>query len=375
MALNSQLSTLNSSHVATYLIFALQESLYAVDALAVREILWLPELTPLEEVPPYIAGVVNLRGKVVPVMDLEVRLGRPPQPYRISDKVIVMEWDGNTIGVIVSQVRNVRGLGAEDIEDTSAYDLANRGNEITAGPLRAAGARVLAGIARVDDEIVMILSLPSLLQLPGVLETLDVADEAVAPLALGSDHASSGAGKRSFYQHASPQERETLRQRARSLRQPLATQDYAGLVPVAVVVLNGEFFGIDLELVREFSHVRLVTPVPCTPPHIVGQMNLRGDILTLLDIRSWLQMAPSETRPARQVMVVEVDGMVCGVLVDEVLDVVYLRPSDIRPVPAAVQALNGDCLRGTAPHHDKMLGLLDLAAILGRSDLVVADEV
>ena len=137
-------------------------------------------------------------------------------------------------------------------------------------------------------------------------------------------------------------------------------------------------FGIDLELVREFSLVRNVVPVPCCPEHIVGQMNLRGDILTLVDIRAVLQLpgVPEDMdAPPGQVVVAQMGELRVGVLVDEVLDVLYLRPSDITPVPVAVQALGMDYLKGTAPHGTKMLSILDLNKILTTGDRVVFEEV
>ena len=65
-----------------YLLFSLNGARYGVEALSVLEIAWLPELTPAEEAPPYIAGVANRRGKIEPVMSLGLRLGHPPQRYQ-----------------------------------------------------------------------------------------------------------------------------------------------------------------------------------------------------------------------------------------------------------------------------------------------------
>src|SRR5665811_2304944 len=65
----------------TYLIFGHRGARYGLNVRAVREIVWLPELSPIEELPPYIAGVFNLRGRIVPVMDLGLRFGHPREPY------------------------------------------------------------------------------------------------------------------------------------------------------------------------------------------------------------------------------------------------------------------------------------------------------
>src|SRR5665647_2867557 len=73
----------------TYLIFGHRGARYGLDVRAVRELVWLPELSPIEELPPYIAGVFNLRGQVVPVMDLGLRFGHARKPFLTSDRIIV----------------------------------------------------------------------------------------------------------------------------------------------------------------------------------------------------------------------------------------------------------------------------------------------
>jgi purine-binding chemotaxis protein CheW len=149
---------------------------------------------------------------------------------------------------------------------------------------------------------------------------------------------------------------------------------------LAVVGLNGERFAMDLAIVREFSTLRSATHVPCCPNHIVGQMNLRGDILTLVDIRGALQMPLASTRGdsngiTGKVVVIESGALRVGVLVDEVFDVVNLQPTDICAVPSAVQSQGADFLQGTAPCGKGMLSILNLPKILTDGVLVVNDEV
>jgi purine-binding chemotaxis protein CheW len=340
-----------SNPSAAYLILGLQGALYAVEAAAVREILWLPELTPLEEAPVYIAGVANLRGRIVPVIDLHLRFGHAPPRYRLEDSVVVLGRETVQIGILVNDVRNVWEIGPEHLEAAPSY---GRGAETR--------TRFLAGVAKVRDEIVMVLNLDHLVHLPDALDELG-REEGSAPL----------AADREFCPEATPEERETFRERARSLSRPLESYEAHGRVPLAVVQLNGEYFGVDLAVVREFAAVPAVTPVPCCPPHIVGQMNLRGDILTLVDIRTILQMPVSDLSGGK-VVVVHLGELRVAVPVEEVLDVLYLPPGDVREVPAAVQAASADYFKGMAPYGNKMLGILDLPRILTDERLVVSEE-
>ena len=138
--------------------------------------------------------------------------------------------------------------------------------------------------------------------------------------------------------------------------------------------LQGEFFALGLEVIHEFTDVDNVTPIPCCPPHIVGNLNLRGEILTLVDISGILNLPLERSEQSHKAIVARSEELVAGITVDEVFDVIYLRPADISPIPAAVHALNDEYIRGIAPYQNKQMSILDLPKLLTSSELVV-DEV
>jgi purine-binding chemotaxis protein CheW len=351
-----------------HLIFALRGLPYAVSALSVCEIIPLPALTPLAELPSYAAGAINMRGKVVPVIDLNLRMGHSRQTYRVTDSVILLEDHATLVGIIVNEVCRVRNIAQNEVEPPSSLSSAQD---------EEAAARFISGVAKVDGDLIMLLHLENLLHLQQ-----DTAREA-----LEEGHINSaptiGPG---FCPEATLEERAIFQARAQGIQQPLVNEDSSGLIPLAVVGLNGEHFAIDLALVREFSTLRSVTPVPCCPAHIVGQMNLRGDILTLVDIRSALQMPLASTQDKSngvseydsvtgKVVVIESSALQVGVLVDEVFDVVNLHPTDICAIPAAVQPLSAEFLQGTSPYEKAMLSILNLPRILTAGALIVNEEV
>ena len=339
---------------APYLVFSLRGLRYAVDALAVREIFWLPELTPIEEAPAYIAGVVNLRGRIVPVTDLDRRMGHAPRRYCLLDNVIVLERDDVVMGVIVHEVREVRDIAAEETSARPSY-----------GQEEAARSRFVGGMARVEDDIVMLLDLDNLIRLPDTLKGLaEGKDEGLPP----------PAHDRQFCPEASEEERAVFRDRAGGLRRAGGGEDIRELIPLAVVGLNGEYFGVELGVVREFYDLRKVVPVPCCPAHIVGQTNLRGEILTVVDIRPVLEMPAVGAAGPTKVVVVRQEDVLAGVWVEEVFDVVYLRPADMVGVPSAVKSATEKYLKGAANYGRKMLGILDLPKILASEALVVNED-
>jgi purine-binding chemotaxis protein CheW len=336
----------------SFLIFGLQGQLLALETMAVREIIGLGEITPLDETPAHIAGIMNLRGKILPVMDLNLRLGYAHRRYRLTDSIIVTDAAGLQMGLIVQAVQEVITLAPEDITPAPAISLHG-------GTARKFATRV----AKVGGDLILLLNHLNLLQ------------DAALPdgVALG-EMPETDATQTYFCPEASPEERAIFRERALSLAQAPADEGTAGLIPIAVVGLNGEYFGVNLDLVREFAGIRHLTPIPCSPGHIVGNMNLRGNILTLVDIRGLLDLPVVPRQEDSQVIVASTGELCAGVVVDQVYDIIYLNPENLGPVPTAIHKAGDKYLEGTAPHGGKMMTILNLANLLSSESLVVNEE-
>ena len=339
-----------------YLIFSLHGSLYGVNATLIQEIFYLPELTAAIEAPDEIVGVINLRGKIVPIMDLNLCLGQQTQNYQLSDSIIVLKWQEQLLGILVNQVREVKNLDPSHIEVAVRY---RSGHEV--------GAKFTAGIAKADGEIITILNQEKLTQF------LSSAGE--AELEVAADQATYSKQTSEFCAHLTTAEKAILRERAANLLQLPQNQDFTGLMPLAVIGINGEYFGLDLKFVREFTDIRKLTPVPCCPTHILGNMNLRGEIVTLIDIRGLLNLPSNANNSSKQAMIVNINDVVAGVTVDEVLDVTYVNPAELKAVPTAVHAEGNEFLKGTALYREKMMGILDMLKILSQGNLFVEEEV
>ena len=104
---------------------------------------------------------------------------------------------------------------------------------------------------------------------------------------------------------------------------------------------------------REFTDIRQVTPVPCTPDRIIGNMNLRGEILTLVDIRNVLNMS-ADTISLYKAIVVEIEDLVAGIVVDEILNIIYLNVAELATVPAALTSENREYLPWTTIQKEKL---------------------
>lgn len=108
-----------------YLTFQLGNEEFAIQVLCVREIMGVQEITAVPQTPGYVKGVINLRGKVIPVVDLRLKFGLPEMEYTQRTCIIVVQIQGEAdklmIGVIVDAVSEVLTLQGSEIEDTPDF--------------------------------------------------------------------------------------------------------------------------------------------------------------------------------------------------------------------------------------------------------------
>ena len=334
----------------TYLIFRRNRARFAVSADAVREILNLPELTPPSHPRPAIVGLVHLRGKVVPVMDLDIRLGLPPQfPYRVSDRLVVLEWEGVLTGIVVSEVVDVTPLNSANVTRTDEV------------------GHFATGVASLNGEMVVVLDLVRLLLRP------KQAPDATRN-GQGTEHLDSALLTILPDNITDPAPAAQAIFQKRKLELTLHSQQSEATVELrtlAIVGLNDERIGIPIEGVREFSPIREITPVPGCPEHIRGLMNLRGELLALVDIRSVLHLPSSENDGQQTAVIVQSQELRLGIVVDAVMDVVTILDSSIHNVGSAAPSRMNGFVQGTAYHNNTLFSILDLDRILKEGGLVV----
>jgi len=137
-----------------YLTFQLAGEEFGIRVLKVREIMGVQDITAVPRTPPHIKGVINLRGKVVPVIDLRLKFGIPAAEYTVRTCIIVMEVDSDgspaPMGIVVDGVSEVLSLSDAEIEDTPDF-----GEKLE--------ARYLLGMAKVKSKVKILLDIDRIL--------------------------------------------------------------------------------------------------------------------------------------------------------------------------------------------------------------------
>lgn len=242
------------------LFFECDANRYAVAADDVESIVWLPQLSPVDGVPRWLAGHLNWHGGAVPVIDLGALLGHASRPRHLSDQLIMLNDAQHQLAILVSRVDQLEAL-EEGLIVVRADDHAAGGQL----PFRAE--------IREGDRLVMLLDVAALARRLEELPTVGLAE---ALPEVPADAQGDDAAVRIFLERM---------HRLAEVRMA----DAAGVrTGYALVHVEERQYAIALSQVAEFAHLHQMTRLPGVPPYLAGCMNLRGEVLGVLDLSQLL---------------------------------------------------------------------------------------
>ncbi len=128
--------------------------------------------------------------------------------------------------------------------------------------------------------------------------------------------------------------------------------------------LVGETYGINVMQVQEVLRYSEIAPVPGAPPYVLGIINLRGNVVTVIDTRHRFGLEPGEVTDNTRIVIIEADKHVVGILVDSVAEVVYLRQSEIETAPNVGNDESAKFIQGVCHKNDELLILIELDKLL-----------
>ena len=324
-----------------HISFRFQNTLFVVAAAEMHSVLPVPELTVVPEQAACVSGVFNLRGVTVPVINLSEQLGRPDGSVQLADRVLLLNGSRGPLGILANEVLDMKLISTADLVPVPDFD-------------ESVALRLATRMARLGAQIGWLLRYGELWPL----------------LAAQQQPADTGALR--FAPAGGLDALAVFRQRAAALRPQAAAAATAKPLGLAVVTINHEYYGLELDLVREFCELGSVATVPCCPAHIVGNMNLRGEILTVVDIRHALRL-PAATQDgghSSSVVVITLPEFTAGLLVDAVIAVLYIDPQHCHPAPVT-QSSGSSFISGTAAFDDHELCILNISVLLRHGGIIV----
>ena len=128
--------------------------------------------------------------------------------------------------------------------------------------------------------------------------------------------------------------------------------------------LEDERYGINVMQVQEVLRMTEIAPVPGAPDYVLGIINLRGNVVTVMDTRKRFGLPQHEPDDATRIVIIEAEEQVVGILVDSVAEVVYLNQNDIESPPNVGNEESSRYIQGVANRDDGLLILVDLNKLL-----------
>ena len=129
-----------------FLTFVLGDEIYGIAILKAREIIGLMDITTVPQTPDYMKGVINLRGKVIPVIDLRLKFSMQEEKYAQETCVIVVEVNNTHIGIIVDSVSEVVDISSSEIEETPPFG-------------QGIDTSFMTGMGKVKEKIIILLNI------------------------------------------------------------------------------------------------------------------------------------------------------------------------------------------------------------------------
>ena len=140
----------SSERAGKYLTFVLAEEVYGLEILKVREIIGMMPITDVPQTPGHVRGVINLRGKVIPVVELRLKFGMPPTEDTEETCIIVVDVNGIEMGTVVDKVYEVLDIKEQEIEDAPAMGL-------------DVNTDFILGMGKADEKVTILLDISKVL--------------------------------------------------------------------------------------------------------------------------------------------------------------------------------------------------------------------
>lgn len=330
----------------SFLVFESELVRYAIPAVSVDSIFWMPELSPIEAAPPWFVGLVNWHGEVIHVLDLGLRFKHPPRNYSISTNIILVSTPQMRCGIVADAVMGLAEASAEAIvkrDMTMPSDFS------------AAYSDLIEGEIKQGDEIVLLLNLQKLLTVQMGQEMPLVGDGSALELA----------------KLPALQKEEVFRARMHQLAIPELDNKNENRDGFALVTIGGIRYAIEISYITEFAHLKQCVPLPCCPQYILGVINLRGEILSVIDMTSLLNI--QNIADKKDIVILQFESKRIALAVQRVEDFRYFDRHLI------------SALQNVEDHHaqcklllrvdEGVAGVLDIEAILLGSLLEIDEHV
>lgn len=298
-----------------YVTFALGQESFGINLQQVEEIIELPAVTKVPDAPGYVLGVICLRDQVLPLLDfIQMLRVEDTDPLRQREMVILLNFGEAKLGIAVDSIQEIIRLRPEDI--LPPPHTLNEGE-----------ASKFEGVVVRPDRMVSIIKVLNILR----------GDDRQKIAALGTSLLSQKAEEVQAVSHD---------------------------LPLVVFRLGAEAFGLRLQEVREIIMVGMITPVPRAPSFIDGVLNLRGEVMPVIDLRDRFGLTRQPATNLSRIVITPIGDVFTGLVVDAVDEVKTVDQRKLEAPPQVASAGANTYIQKVARTDAGVIFILDLQHLL-----------
>jgi purine-binding chemotaxis protein CheW len=324
-------------------LLLLDEQRYALRVSGVVRVVRMVEITAMPQAACGVLGLVNVQGEVLPVVDLRSSLGHPARQLQPQDVLIIAGTGSRKVALPADAVAGV-------VEYPEQAVVADR--EMLRRP------EYLEGVVKLPDGLVLVCDLERILSLCSEPWPQGQRQERGFPPPQAVT-AGDGAARR------------LLRDRAQKLAREPEAEGVQQRLELVEFLLSGENYAIESLFIREVYPLRELTPLPCTPPFVLGIVNLRGKILSVIDMRKFFDLREQGLSDLNKVIIVHDARMEFGILADAILGVRTILGGELQPSLPTLTEIGAEYLKGVT--RDRLV-VLDAGKMLADHRIVVHEE-
>jgi purine-binding chemotaxis protein CheW len=293
-----------ASTTQQFVTFLSGDEVFAADMSPVKEIIRVPQVVRVPMAPTALEGLANLRGKVLPIISLRRLFGFPELEHDDATRALVIDV-GQPLGFVVDRVSSVMGVDSGHIEDVGSISTTVN-TEVLSGLIKDAGGHAM----------IMVLDFAKLIQ--------------------------------KEFSHIAAITKNTAVANAAQAEVQSEEEDSSDELQLVSFNVEGQEYAIAIEDVQEIVQVpEAVIHVPHSESHVLGVMTLRNRLLPLVQLRRIFGLPDSDLDEKSRIVVLTLNGVSVGVVVDAVSEVLRVSKSGVDPLPALL-AREGNLAEVTA---------------------------
>ncbi len=142
----------------------------------------------------------------------------------------------------------------------------------------------------------------------------------------------------------------------------------ADILQLVTFALSNEDYAVDILKVQEINRMKEITRVPNSPDYVEGVINLRGKVMPVVSLRKKFGLEERENDMQSRIMIMDIQGLTMGLIVDGVSEVLRVPSSIVEPAPPMTSGISTEFIKGIAKLEDRLIILLDMDRLIGKVD-------